>query len=241
MYSVTLDEAKRINKTIKNTSKNLKSTSVVICPPFPYIPSLISKTADSKVFVGAQNIHSELEGAYTGEVSAKMLKEYGVSHVVVGHSERRQMGETDEMISKKVQILLDLGMSPILCVGEKTRDDHGSHLDFLKNQIKNSLNKVSKKNINKLIVAYEPIWAIGAKEAMDPATVYEMSLFVKKVISDIFGHNEAMKTPVLYGGSVNFRNAPDIISKGQVDGLLVGRESVNPIGFVELLKAVDSI
>jgi triosephosphate isomerase (TIM) len=240
MYPVTLEEALRINKGIKKVSKNLKSTNVVICPPFVYIPKLGSRV-ESKISLGAQNVYFEEQGAFTGEVSAKMLKEVGVTHVIVGHSERRERGETDEMISKKIALLLELGMNPILCVGEKVRNEHGEHLDFLKNQIKNSLNKVSKKNINKLIVAYEPIWAIGAKEPMEGATVYEMSLFVKKVLSDIIGYSEAVGTPVLYGGSVNFRNAPDIIVKGQVDGLLVGRESVNQVGFVELLKAVDGI
>jgi triosephosphate isomerase len=114
-------------------------------------------------------------------------------------------------------------------------------LDILKTQIKNSLNKVAKKNIGKLIIAYEPVWAIGAKEAMSPTDIHEMSLFIKKVLADIYGHDEALSTTVLYGGSVNFRNAGDIIIKGEVDGLLVGRESINSAGFTELLKVVDSL
>lgn len=170
-----------------------------------------------------------------------MLNDLGVTYVIVGHSERRMRGETDELISKKVNVLLEAGMNTILCVGEKERSENGAHLDFLKEQIKNSLNKVSKKNISKLIVAYEPVWAIGAKEAMSPENIYEMTIFVRKVLSDIYGHDQAISTPVLYGGSVNFRNALDIFVKGQVDGLLVGRESVNSDGFTELLKVADSI
>ena len=136
-------------------------------------------------------------------------------------------------------MLLEIGIKPILCFGEKERSEDGSHLDFLKNQIKNSLNKVSRKNINNLIIAYEPIWAIGAKDAMQPSDIYEMTIFIRKVLSDLYGHDDAVATPVLYGGSVNFRNASDIFIKGQVDGLLVGRESVNISGFKELLKAVE--
>jgi triosephosphate isomerase len=170
-----------------------------------------------------------------------MLKDLGVKYVIVGHSETRTRGETDENVSKKIQALLDNGIKPILCIGEKERNEDGSHLDFIKDQIKSSLNKVNKKNINDLIVAYEPIWAIGAKEAMDAPSIYEMSLFIKKVLSDIYGQESAIATPILYGGSVNFRNASEIFVTGKVDGLLVGRESVNPPGFTELLKVVDAI
>ena len=121
------------------------------------------------------------------------------------------------------------------------RDSHAIYLETLKNQIKNSLVKVPKKLISQLIVAYEPVWTIGAKEAVEPAIIEEMAIFVRKVLSDIFGQENAIKTPILYGGSINFRNAPEIITRGKVDGLLVGRESVNTPGFVELLKAVDAV
>jgi triosephosphate isomerase len=241
MNPITLDEAKRIHKSVISTAAKLKSMNVVVCPPYVYIPALTGSKSATKVTVGAQNAYSEEQGSYTGEVSAKSLKDLGCTHVIIGHSERRAMGETDEAISKKVQIVLDSGLIPVLCVGEKERNDHGEHLDFLRNQIKASLNKVAKKGISKLIVAYEPVWAIGAKEPMDPGTIYEMNLFVKKVLSDIYGQSEAAGIPILYGGSVNFKNAGEIILKGKVDGLLVGRESVNAIGFAELLKTIDSL
>lgn len=241
MNPTSLDEAKRIFKSSKNIADKLKSTNVVLCPPFVYIPALLNTRTESSISVGAQDVYFEESGAYTSEISPRMLKDLGVTYAIVGHSERRIQGDTDEIIAKKVQSLVEVGIHPILCVGEKNRDDHGEHLDFLKNQIKNSLNKVQKRYINKLIIAYEPIWAIGAKEPMDPANVHEMALFVKKVLADIYGHDEAISTPVLYGGAVNFRNAGDIIVKGEVDGLLVGRESVNSDGFTELLKTVDNL
>lgn len=239
MNPTTLEEAKRLFKSIKNDADTLKATDVVLCPPFVYIPALLNTRTETSVSIGAQDVYFEEQGSFTGEVSPLMLKDLGVTHVIIGHSERRARGETDESISKKVLLALEHGLRPILCVGEKERDEQGGHLETLKQQIKDSLNNVPKKHIDRLIVAYEPVWAIGAKEAMNPLVVYEMSLFVKKVLSDIYGHDEAISTPVLYGGSVNFRNAPDIITQGKVDGLLVGRESVNAPGFSELLKAVD--
>jgi len=239
MNPTTLDEARRIFRSTKNITGKLKNTKVVLCPPYVYIPSLRSKRSQSPISIGAQDVSFEEQGAFTGEVSPIMLKDLGVEYVIVGHSERRGQGESDETVAKKVFSVVELGIHAVLCVGEKERKDDGSHLDFLKSQIKNSLNKVPRKYAGKLVIAYEPVWAIGAKESMDPANVLEMSIFVKKVISDIYGHEEALATPVLYGGAVNFRNAGDIIMKGEVDGLLVGRESVNSSGFVELLKAVD--
>jgi triosephosphate isomerase len=240
MNPVTLDEAKRILRSVRRTAADLTSTKVVVCPPFTYIPTSLS-AKKSVVAVGAQNVFPENQGSFTGEIGPLMLKNMGVEYVIVGHSERRKMGETDEDVSKKVRVLLDENIQPILCVGEAEHDQGGLYLDILKAQIKNSLAKVQKKYAGNIIIAYEPIWAIGAKESMDPKIIHEMSIFIKKVLSDIFGHDEAMSTPILYGGSVNFRNAGDIISLGKVDGLLVGRESVNTPGFVELLKTVDII
>ena len=239
MNPITIEEAKRIYRSVNNISKKLSSTDIVICPPFVYTKTFLNNNSKSKVFVGAQNVFTEEQGSYTGEISPLMLKNLGVSYVIVGHSERRARGETDEIISKKVQLAIDSNLIPILCIGEKERDAGGSYLNILKEQIKNSLNKVTKKSIGKLIIAYEPLWAIGAKEAMTPADVHEMGLFIKKVLSDLYGHSEAVSTKILYGGSVNFRNAADIIVQGKVNGLLVGRESINSAGFVELLKTVD--
>lgn len=239
MNPTTLDEAKRLFKSIKSTSEKLKSVSVVLCPPFVYLPALLNTRTESSILIGAQDVYFEDQGAFTGEVSATMLKDLGATYVIVGHSEKRMEGDTDEKVSKKLLSLLEAGLKPILCIGEKERDESGSHLEFLKNQIKGSLEKVPKKFIGKLIIAYEPIWAIGAKEAMQSESIYEMTIFIKKVLSDLYGQEDAILTPILYGGSVNFRNALEIFEKGQIDGLLVGRESVNAPGFNELLKTID--
>lgn len=242
MNPATVAHAKRIIVATKKTAQTLEYTSVVMCPPFPFITFALSKTPQAAVFdVGAQNVSPEEGGPFTGEVSAPMLADLGLSHVIVGHSERRKMGETDTYVAKKAVAVAQAGMIAVICIGEETRDQEGSYLNFIKEQIKGSLAGFSKKNVadGKLIVAYEPIWAIGSKEAMTPGLIHEMSIFIKKTLSDIYGQEEINDVPILYGGSVNFRNALDIVNQGGVDGLLVGRESVNQPGFSELLKEVD--
>lgn len=242
MNPSTLEEAKRIAVKTKFSAGGLEHTDVVICPPAVFIFPCTPKKASHNFQIGAQNVFFEEEGAFTGEISARMLKDIGVSYVIVGHSEERGRGDTDEIVSRRISAVLDVGLTPIVCVGEKTRDNEsGSHFDFLKEQIKNTFANVPKKYAREIVLAYEPIWAIGAKEAMAPEQIYEMTLFVKKVFADLFGNDLALKTMVLYGGSVNFRNAGDIMRVGQVDGLLVGRESINIAGFIELLKEVDAV
>ena len=243
------DDARRIVAAYKKVSAKLNRTFVVACPPFVYISFVASKKKKSaknskkpaNISAGAQNVFFESEGAYTGEVSAKMLRDIGVSYVIVGHSERRKMGETDEMVSRKAAAVVSAGLCPIVCVGEATHDADGAYLGLIKEQLKNSLAGIPKSAVSKLIIAYEPIWAIGAKEAMQSEQIRETALFIKKTIADIFGRDAGLDLPVLYGGSVNWRNAGDILRVGGVQGLLVGRESVNIPGFVELAKAVDAV
>lgn len=241
MTPATLKEAKRIARVTRKVAAELKHTDVVACPPFVYITAIVLKKHPELMRVGAQSVSMHEAGAHTGEVSAAMIKDVGAEYVIVGHSEDRAAGDTDADVAKRVQAALAGGLKSIVCVGESIRDEAGAYLETLKNQIKNSFADVPKNQSKNIIMAYEPVWAIGAKEAMVPAQVYEMSLFVKKIFSDVFGHGPAMKVSVLYGGSVNFRNAADIIFIGKVDGLLVGRESVSVVGFPDLLRAVDSV
>lgn len=233
----SVEEAKRIIKEVKKAAGNLSKTDVVACPPFVFAHLVLGRSGS--VALGAQDVFAEERGSYTGEVSALMLHDIGAEYVIIGHSERRAMGETDEMVARKVEAVVTAGLTAVVCVGEHVHDAQGAYLEPLKEQIKASLAKVTKKYVKKVVMAYEPIWAIGAKDAMDPAVVQEMMIFIRKVLSDMYGQGEVSSLPILYGGSVNFRNAGDILEKGDVDGFLVGRESVNPPGFVELLKVVD--
>ncbi|MBI5126248.1 MAG: triose-phosphate isomerase [Candidatus Taylorbacteria bacterium] len=234
-------EAKRIVDEVKKISKKLVRTSVVLLPPAAFLGQCLGTRGDTIYDVGVQNIFYEESGSYTGEISADMVKNLGCTYVLAGHSERRKMGETDVVVAKKLASALRAGLTTVVCVGENERDSQGAYLEPLREQIQKSLEGIVRKDLKNLIIAYEPVWAIGAKEAMTSALIYEMTIFIKKVLSDLFEQEDAVKVPILYGGSVNFRNAAEIISQGQVDGLLVGRESVNPPGFVELLKVVDEI
>lgn len=245
MNPETFEAAKAIARKTRAVCARLSSTEVVVCPPFPFIPAALSRKRTPGFRMGAQSVSLEASGPHTGQVNSQMLKSLGVEFVIAGHSEERQAGVTSAEISRKISMILDAGLTAVVCFGEKARDENGAHLDLLKSQIMETFAGVSVEKTRDVVLAYEPIWAISAKDhanqAMLPEQVYEMSLFVKKVFADVFGQDAGLKVRVLYGGSVNFRNAGDIVKIGKVDGLLVGRESVNIPGFKELIKAVDAI
>lgn len=233
-------EARELFKKLKAKSKKFKGIEVVICPPALHT-ALFKKTTEKNFSLGVQNVFSEQRGAYTGEVSAEMVSDVGATYTILGHSERRALGETDAMIAKKVLGAIATELTVVLCVGEKERDSGGVYFEFLKNQIKNSLSGIKPGDLRKVIIAYEPVWAIGKsfKDAMKPAEVYEMTIFIKKVLSDIFGKDPALLVPILYGGSANFENAEAIFKEGNVNGFLLGRESLNPDNFGKLLTVID--
>jgi len=232
-------EAKKLFTGISKKKITTKNTTVVVCPPFVYLNEL-SKGYKGKVFFGVQNVHFEEGGAFTGEVSLSQVKDVKARFVILGHSERRVMGETDELISKKIKASLVAGMHTVLCIGEKERDNDGGHLKFLEEQLTASLSGVSKKLSENLIIAYEPVWAIGkGGSAMMPDEIAKTTLFIRKIISQIFGRNIAQEISVIYGGSVDTTNAKDIIEKGHVDGLLLGRVSLNTDSFVSVINSLS--
>ena len=230
-------------KTFVEITKKIKSTkaiSIAICPPTLYLP-LFKK--NKSVSLGSQNVFYEKEGAYTGEISVQMLKDLGVKYVLVGHSERRMLGENNEDISKKISTILKAGLLPIVCVGEKERDAEHKYLQFVEQEIKSACSLVSKNLIPKMIFAYEPIWAIG-KDALRQATseeAREMGIFIHKVISDISTPNISKSVKILYGGSVDEKNAGEFIKNGGMDGLLVGRASLNANQFSKLVESTGKI
>jgi triosephosphate isomerase (TIM) len=239
MNPVSVAEAKSLAVGVKRAMKNVKKTNVVLCPPFVYLPAL-SGIPTNTLFLGAQNAHDEELGSFTGEVSFSELGQFKVSFVIIGHSERRKIGETDELINKKVKSVVGCGMTAIICVGESTRDHNGDYLGFIRNQILQALKDVPKKLLNHVVIAYEPIWAIGAKEAMTPRDLHEMSIYIKKVLKDFAG-NLTDDVKILYGGSVDKVNCDSLIKEGNVSGLLIGRQSIKAKDFVEIIKLVDSI
>lgn len=232
-------EAEKLVAGIKKESLKTKNTDIVVAPPFVYLASL-KGLVSKKVSLGAQNIFEETAGSYTGEVSAQHLTQFKVSYVIIGHSERRARGESDASISKKIVRALEHKITPVLCIGESVHDDHGEYLDFIKSQLASGLSGVSKMQISDVVIAYEPIWAIGAKEAMNSNQVHEMSLYIQKCIKEMYGAM-VMMPRILYGGAVNADNAREIVDRGYVDGLLVGRESLKVENFVGIIKNVDLI
>ena len=241
MNPQTLEDARKIFKGIRRVTDNIKNVELIICPPFSFIYPLY-KTSGS-ISIGSQDVFWEENGSFTGEVSAQMLFDVGCKYDIVGHSERRELGETNDVVARKVGASVEKNLKVILCIGEKTRNENGEYLDFLKNQITESLAKVPKRYLQNIIIAYEPVWAIGKSysNAMAGKDVQEVSIFIKKVLSDIYGKDDSAKIPVLYGGSVAPINAKDIIEAGQVDGFLVGRQSLEPVSFGDIVKIVSKV
>lgn len=236
----TIEEANKIFLATDRISRNLKNIRLVICPPYIYLSELEALKSRT-ISLGAQDAFMEKSGSFTGEISPNMLKAEGEKYVIIGHSERRELGETHELISRKVLTSLRAGLKVILCVGERERDGHGEYLSFLRSEIVNSLNKVGKRYINSLIIAYEPIWAIGRGDtaSLKPGDLHEITIFIKKILCEIYGPRDGMTVPILYGGSVNFKNAKELVVGGGVKGLLVGRESLRIERFEKLLLSVD--
>jgi triosephosphate isomerase len=241
MNPATAENAKEIITEIKNKFKNLKDVRLVVCPPFIFLNEVAKTTSLSKeIFLGAQDVFIGEGASHTGEVGVKLLKKAGVEYVIVGHSERRESLDSDLIVKEKMLESLKEGFKVILCVGERERNEHGDHYHEVKKQIVDALAKLPKKLIKNLVIAYEPVWAIGKpeNEAIKPEQLHEITIFIKRLISDILGAKETNKIKILYGGSVTKNNAKEIFKKGNVDGLLIGRESLKVDNFLELMKEI---
>lgn len=207
---------------------------VVLCPPFVAIADVSGVIANSPVALGAQDVFWETKGAFTGEISVSMLKEFHVSHALVGHSERRALGETDAMVNKKIHALLAGGMVPVLCVGETASErDAGKAKETVIRQLQEGLNGVSFQKEHRLFVAYEPVWAIGTGRRAEVTDVVEMHKTIRKTVSDLLSSSVS----VLYGGSVDEKSASAFLREQEIDGVLVGSASVRADAFAGILDA----
>ncbi len=242
MYPANVKDAREKFSAIKKVAATLRNVQTVICPPFVYVSDLQKLVSGHRVVVGAQNAWIENEGAYTGEVSPAMLTSLKLSYVIIGHSERRTLGEGDELVNKKVVAGVKAGLIVVLCVGESERDPDGEYLKHIATQIKIALNGIQKKNLKNIVIAYEPIWAIGkyALHAATPEDALEVSILIKRTLADLYGKDAGI-VPILYGGSVDAKNAWEFLLKSHVDGFLVGRASLDPRIFGEILKIADKI
>lgn len=215
------------------------NVQVVVCVPFPYL-STFSKMIDTdKVALGAQNCYPKASGAYTGEVSVQMLKSVGVSHIIIGHSERRQyFNESDEFLAEKTNAILENGLTPIFCCGETLEQrNEGIHFDFVCGQLTNSLFHLSADELKKVVIAYEPIWAIGTGVTASNEQAQEMHAVLRKHLASKYGEEVANEISILYGGSVNEKTAPELFACPDVDGGLVGGASLKSREFTNIAKA----
>lgn len=240
MNPETRGEAERLFSGIKKTARNLRRVETVFCPPFIYLPFLTAKAGSANLKLGAQdsfwNNSSVKKGSFTGEISPLMLKKLGVKYAIIGHSERREhLKETDEMINKKVKAALKAELKTILCVGEKEKKEDALP-GAVKKELESDLAGVSKKIAKNLIIAYEPVWAIGSGQADKPEDVFEITIYIRRILFDIFGQKLAHSAPILYGGSVNEKNAKDFLALRNISGLLVGGASLNAKKFGEILR-----
>ena len=235
----TRSEALELVETIKKGFKDNGEVKVIVAPPFTSLLTVSEALKDSTIEIAAQNMFFEKEGAYTGEISPLMLKDVGVHYVIIGHSERRKyFCETDENVNKKIKVALDYSITPILCIGESLEErKEGKTFEKVEKQIDLAFKDISPENAKKIIIAYEPIWAIGTGETATPEQAEEVHLFIRKKIAKIYGNNIASYAIILYGGSVKPNNAFSLMRENDIDGVLVGGASLKGDSFIEIIKA----
>ncbi len=231
----TLKLAKENLNAIKKIAGKFKDVETIVCPPVIFLESL---KASKPVILGAQDFFPEARGAFTGSVGYSALIETKIKYAIIGHSERRAMGEDNVLINKKVKAALATGVKPILCVGESKRDPNLEYLGLLKLQLSEGFKDVPKSRVKDVVVAYEPVWAIGdsAKRDAKPSEIEEIVILIKRIVGDIYKTTSVPPVKILYGGSVSPNNAEDILKISGVDGFLVGRASLTPKLFGEIIR-----
>ena len=237
MYK-TPNEARAFFHEFLPLAKGHDRDEIVVCPSFLALDAAVQATKGSQVRIGAQDLHWEREGAFTGEISALMLIEVGATHVIIGHSERRQyFGETDDTVNLKLKSALEGGLIPIVCVGEVLEErEAGLTDDVLRRQCMRAFHKVSAKKAAKLVVAYEPVWAIGTGKTATPQMAADAHSIIRGEAGKAFGDEFANHLRILYGGSVKPENAKALMSEEEIDGALVGGASLDPKSFAAIVK-----
>ncbi len=238
--NMTISEAQGFLEDFRLDVEDITGVEIVIAPPFTALPKLSELLGGSqKIRLGAQNFYYEKSGAYTGEVSATMLRELFVRYVIIGHSERRQIfGETDGLINKKVKVALASELRPILCVGETLAErEAGKEKSVLETQLRGGLAGVTSADLLETVIAYEPVWAIGTGKTATSEQAQECHAHVRAVLAELTDQATADKVRIQYGGSVKPANAKELLSQPDIDGALVGGASLEPRSFVEIVKA----
>ena len=240
----TVEESTLFVKEFKKLVKDERNIEIVICPPFTSLHAVADEIKKSSIKLGAQNMHLEDAGAYTGEISPLMLKEPGCEYVILGHSERREIfNEDDFFINKKVIAALNHSLKPILCIGENLEQrKNGETKIVIENQLKGCLKNINKNQVSKVNIAYEPLWAISRGNPNHKAATAEDAeeghKFIRDVLSKIYDKNTSKNTRIIYGGSIKPENAKELLSMPNVDGGLVGNASLNAKSFAEIVRCV---
>jgi len=235
----TPTEAKSLINEIKNSVGRVRWCEVVLCVPYIAIPTAVKLAKGSRIVIGAQNVHHEASGAYTGEISAAMLKDAGCKYVIVGHSERRQyFGETDAQVNAKTKAALAAGLRPIVCIGETLAErEAGITLDVITLQLHAALSGVDADSIRKVVIAYEPVWAIGTGKTATTEQAAEVNNHIRTLIRKRYGAKYGRAISILYGGSMNPSNAHELLAQLDIDGGLIGGASLKSDDLTAIVKA----
>lgn len=234
----TEEEAVLFTEELARRVADVEDREILICPPFVYIHLLVHTLVGSNVLVGAQNVFWEDQGAFTGEVSAPMIRSIGARFIIIGHSERRQyFAETDETVNKRLMACLKASLTPIVCVGESLQErEAGRTLDVIGAQLRGGLKGVAAQDAPHLVIAYEPVWAIGTGKTATPQIAQEVHAFIRSVLIEILGQASAEAIRILYGGSVKPDNVDDLMAQADIDGALVGGASLEAASFERIIR-----
>jgi triosephosphate isomerase (TIM) len=235
----TVSEAQNLAAAIKRDLDSEAKVDVVLCPPFTAISAVSQAVSGTQIAVGAQNMHYEPSGAYTGEISAEMLREQYCRYVILGHSERRQFfGETDASVNKKTVAALAAGLKPIVCVGETLEEREADRIeDVIRTQINGGLAGLSEADMKNVVIAYEPVWAIGTGKTASPEQAQEVHAFIRSLLVGLSSQATADTVRIQYGGSMKPNNAAELLSKPDIDGGLIGGAALDAPSFIGIVKA----
>lgn len=237
----TQQQTRELITSLLETSRTISKTTIMVAPPFSSLHTASQLLQGNNILLGAQNCYWEDQGAFTGEVSALMLKDIGCQYVILGHSERRQyFNETDENVNRKIRAVLKHNLLPIICVGETLEQrESGSTLKVVESQVRKALQGFSSEEADKFTIAYEPVWAIGTGRAATPHDAVEVHVMIRSTLADVFGSRTAEHIRIQYGGSVNAENIQTFIQEEEIDGALVGGASLKADAFSKIILAAE--
>ena len=242
MYK-TIPEAQELIKALRQNVTNIRKTRIIVCPPALAVTEVVHLLKGSNIEVGAQNLHWDKEGAFTGEISAPMIRAAGASFVIIGHSERRQyFGEIDETVNSKIKAALNEGLNPIVCVGETLEQREADQTkQIIEKQIRGAFKGIEAGLFSRIIIAYEPVWAIGTGKTATPEQAQEMHAFIRQLLETMYGGAIAGQTIIQYGGSVKPENASDLLRQKDIDGALVGGACLKADSFTSIINSAEKL